>query len=168
MRIFTVALAILVSLSGCAAGRSNSTPTAEDAKKFIDDVNETVLKLALDSSQGYADRPGLRAGFSFPYRPFHLAERRPLDLVELPMAVMDATLAERRYLGLEPRAGLERTLRLLERVADIGGTVAILWHTDRFSREYARGWDRAYADVLEWVAARGGRLVTAADAVAAG
>src|SRR6185503_2044290 len=50
--------------------------------------------------------------------------------------------------------GLERTLRLLERVADIGGTVAILWHTDRFSREYARGWDRAYADVLEWVAAR--------------
>ena len=84
------------------------------------------------------------------------------------MAVMDATLAEPRYLGLEPRAGLERTLRLLERVADIGGTVSILWHTDRFSREYARGWDRVYADVLEWVADRGGRLVTGADAVAVG
>ncbi|HEX3330518.1 MAG TPA: polysaccharide deacetylase family protein [Gaiellales bacterium] len=126
------------------------------------------LGFAYDSSQGYGDAIGLRAGFSFPYRPFHLAERRPLDLVELPMAVMDATLAEQRYLGLEPRAGLERTLRLLERVAGIGGTVAILWHTDRFSREYARGWDRVYADVLEWVADRGGRLVTAADAVAAG
>jgi len=123
------------------------------------------LGFAYDSSQGYGDAIGLRAGFSFPYRPFHLAERRPLDLVELPMAVMDATLAERRYLGLEPRAGLERTLRLLERVADIGGTVAILWHTDRFSREYARGWDRVYADVLAWVADRGGRLVAAADAV---
>jgi peptidoglycan/xylan/chitin deacetylase (PgdA/CDA1 family) len=126
------------------------------------------LGFAYDSSQGYGDAIGLRAGFSFPYRPFHLAQRRPLDLVELPMAVMDATLAEPRYLGLAPRAGLERTLRLLERVADIGGTVAILWHTDRFSREYARGWDRVYADVLEWVAARGGRLVTAADAVARG
>ncbi len=125
------------------------------------------LGFAYDSSQGYGDAIGLRAGFSFPYRPFHLAERRPLDLVELPMAVMDATLAEQRYLGLTPRAGLERTLRLLERVAGIGGTVAILWHTDRFSREYARGWDRVYADVLEWVADRGGRLVTAADAVAA-
>jgi hypothetical protein len=124
------------------------------------------LGFAYDSSQGYGDAIGLRAGFSFPYRPFHLAERRPLDLVELPMAVMDATLAEPRYLGLEPRAGLDRTLRLLERVADVGGTVAILWHTDRFSREYARGWDRVYADVLEWVADRGGRLVTAADAVA--
>jgi peptidoglycan/xylan/chitin deacetylase (PgdA/CDA1 family) len=126
------------------------------------------LGFAYDSSQGYGDAIGLRAGFSFPYRPFHLAERRPLDLIELPMAVMDATLAEPRYLGLEPRAGLERTLRLLERVADIGGTVSILWHTDRFSREYARGWDRVYADVLEWVADRGGRLVTGADAVAVG
>jgi hypothetical protein len=123
------------------------------------------LGFAYDSSQGYGDAIGLRAGFSFPYRPFHLAERRPLDLVELPMAVMDATLAEPRYLGLTPRAGLERTLRLLEGVAAIGGTVAILWHTDRFSREYARGWDRVYADVLAWVADRGGRLVTAGEAV---
>jgi len=124
------------------------------------------LGFAYDSSQGYGDAVGLRAGFSFPYRPFHLAERRPLDLVELPMAVMDATLAEPRYLGLTPGAGLERTLRLLEGVAAIGGTVAILWHTDRFSREYARGWDRVYAQILAWVADRGGRLVTAADAVA--
>jgi hypothetical protein len=120
-----------------------------------------------DSSQGYGDAIGLRAGFSFPYRPFDLAAGRPLDLVELPLAVMDATLAEERYLGLSPAAALERTIALLERVAGIGGTVAILWHTERFSREYARGWDRVYDQVLEWVAARGGRLVTAAEAVSA-
>jgi hypothetical protein len=124
------------------------------------------LGFGYDSSQGYGDAIGLRAGFSFPYRPYHLAEERPLGLIELPLAVMDATLAEQRYLGLSPAAGLERTLGLLERVADVGGTVAILWHTDRFSREYARGWDRVYDSVLEWVAGRGGRLVTAAEAVA--
>ncbi len=125
------------------------------------------LGFAYDSSQGYGDAIGLRAGFSFPYRPYHVADDRPLHLVELPLAVMDATLAEQRYLGLPPAAGLEHTLGLLERVAAVGGTVAILWHTDRFSREYARGWDRVYADVLAWVAERGGRLVTAAAAVAA-
>jgi hypothetical protein len=125
------------------------------------------LGFGYDSSQGYGDAIGLRAGFSFPYRPYHVTEDRPLDLVELPLAVMDATLAEQRYLGLSPAAGLERTIGLLERVAAVDGTVAILWHTDRFSREYARGWDRVYADVLAWVAERGGRLVTAADAVAA-
>jgi hypothetical protein len=120
-----------------------------------------------DSSQGYGDAIGLRAGLSFPYRPYDLAAERPLDLVELPLAVMDATLAEERYLGLSPAAGLEHTIALLERVAEIGGTVSILWHTDRFSREYARGWDRVYDSVLEWVAGRGGRLVTAAEAVSA-
>lgn len=124
------------------------------------------LGFAYDSSQGYGDAIGLRAGFSFPYRPYHVAEDRPLDLIELPLAVMDATLAEERYLGLRPAEGLERTLQLLERVAGVGGTVAILWHTDRFSREYARGWDRVYDGVLEWVSGRGGRLVTAAGAVA--
>jgi hypothetical protein len=124
------------------------------------------LGFGYDSSQGYGDAIGLRAGFSFPYRPYHLLDDRPLRLVELPLAVMDATLAEQRYLGLSPAAGLERTLHLLEQVADVGGTVAILWHTDRFSREYARGWDRVYDSVLEWVAGRGGRLVTAAEAVA--
>jgi Family of unknown function (DUF7033) len=123
------------------------------------------LGFGYDSSQGYGDAIGLRAGFSFPYRPYDLAAERPLGMVELPLAVMDATLAEERYLGLSPAAGLERTIAVLERVAAIGGTVAILWHTDRFSREYARGWDRVYDQVLAWVAGRGGRLLTAADAV---
>jgi peptidyl-dipeptidase A len=52
MRRITFALALLVLVSGCASNSSsNSTPTAEDAKKFIDDVNETTFKLALEASQ---------------------------------------------------------------------------------------------------------------------
>jgi Family of unknown function (DUF7033) len=121
---------------------------------------------AYDSSQGYADRPGLRAGFSHPYRPYDLAADRPLDLVELPLAVMDATLAEARYLHLDAGAGFERAAALLERVAAARGTVALLWHNDRFDRASARGWDAAYERLLDWVVERGGRLVSAAEAVA--
>ena len=43
------------------------------------------------------------------------------------------------------------------------GTVAVLWHVDRFDRVYGRGWDRAYERLLQWVVDRGGRLVTAAE-----
>ena len=121
---------------------------------------------AYDSSQGYADRPGLRAGFSHPYRPYDLAADRPLDLLELPLAVMDATLAEERYLNLDAGAGFERAAALLERVAEARGTVAVLWHNDRFDRPSARGWDAAYERLLDWVVERGGRLVSAADSVA--
>ena len=49
-----------------------------------------ALGFLLDSSLGYADRPGLRGGFSFPYRPYDLDADAPHDLLELPLAVMDA------------------------------------------------------------------------------
>jgi hypothetical protein len=123
------------------------------------------LGFAYDSSQGYADRPGMRAGLSFPHRPYDVAADRPLAMLELPMVVMDATLAEDRYLGLSAAAGLERAAATLERAALAGGTVSILWHNDRFAPAYARGWDRVYERLLGWVRERGGRLCTAAEAV---
>ncbi len=123
------------------------------------------LGFRYDTSQGFAETPGLRAGFSLPFHPYDLALDRPLDLVELPLAIMDASLAEPRYLGLDADAGLQRSVRVLEHVAEARGTVAILWHVDRFDRVYARGWDLAYDRLLQWVVDRGGRIVTAADAV---
>jgi hypothetical protein len=123
------------------------------------------LGFAYDSSQGYADGPGMRAGLSHPYRPYHLAADRPLDMLELPLVVMDATLAEDRYLGLEADAGLDRAVAVLERAARAGGAVSVLWHNDRFDPAYARGWDRVYDRLLGWVRERGGRLCTAAEAV---
>ena len=123
------------------------------------------LGFAYDSSQGYADGPGMRAGLSHPYRPYHLAADRPLDMLELPLVVMDATLAEDRYLGLGADAGLDRAIAVLERAARAGGAVSVLWHNDRFDPAYARGWDRAYDRLLGWVGECGGRLCTAAEAV---
>jgi len=57
MKPITLILALCVLLclaGGCTGGSSssgNSTPTAEDAKKFMDDVNDTMFKLALEASQ---------------------------------------------------------------------------------------------------------------------
>jgi hypothetical protein len=123
------------------------------------------LGFAYDSSQGYADRPGMRAGLSFPYRPYDVAADRPLAMLELPLVVMDATLAEDRYLALSAADGLDRATATLERAARAGGTVSVLWHNDRFDAAYARGWDRVYDRLLAWVRERGGRLCTAAEAV---
>src|SRR5678815_4191464 len=52
MRLINFVLVLTILVSGCTSGSSsNSTPTAEDAKKFMDDVNETLFKLALEASQ---------------------------------------------------------------------------------------------------------------------
>ena len=53
MRTIIFVLAIVIVVSGCSPTRtsSNTAPTAADAKKFIDEVNETAFKLANESSQ---------------------------------------------------------------------------------------------------------------------
>ena len=52
MRSIGFALALFFVVSGCAtSGRSDSAPSAADAKKFMDDVNETILKLGVEGSQ---------------------------------------------------------------------------------------------------------------------
>ena len=124
-----------------------------------------TLELVYDTSLGYAERPGFRAGFSFPFRPWDAGFRRPLRLVELPLVLMDATLAEDRYLGLSPDDGLRVAEGVLDRLAEVGGCASILWHNDRFDRTYGRGWDRVYARVLEGIERRGGWAGPAGDVV---
>jgi uncharacterized protein DUF7033 len=121
------------------------------------------LGFQVDSSHGFADAPGFRAGFSHPYHPFDIAADRPLGLLEVPLAVMDATLQDERYLGLSAQDGLRRALQVLEHVARSGGTAAVLWHPDRFGVPYARGWDVAYEELVVWCRDRGGDLIACED-----
>src|SRR4051812_18945022 len=52
MRPIAFALALIVLASGCTTtGSGSNTATAADAKKFIDEVNETAFKLLLESGQ---------------------------------------------------------------------------------------------------------------------
>jgi peptidyl-dipeptidase A len=52
MRPISFLLAFCILASGCAStGSGSNTPTAADAKKFIDEINETAFKLALEASQ---------------------------------------------------------------------------------------------------------------------
>ena len=54
MRSITFVLALFIVVSGCGNGTSgNSTPTAAEAKKFMDDVNETEFKLALEAGEAH-------------------------------------------------------------------------------------------------------------------
>src|SRR5262245_55793341 len=52
MRSINLVLALVIFVSGCTSGSSsNSTPTAADSKTFLDDVNDTLFKLALEAGQ---------------------------------------------------------------------------------------------------------------------
>ncbi len=114
------------------------------------------LGFAYDSSLGFGGAPGFRAGIAHPFRPWDLEHDRPLDLIEIPLAAMDVTLAEPRYLGLSVNEAERRLLALLDWAAEHGGGFSILWHTDRFDPATAGGWDRLYARLIDAIHARGG------------
>jgi hypothetical protein len=122
-----------------------------------------ALGVAYDSTLGFAERPGSRAGFSYPFRPWNLRAERPARFLELPLVLMDATLAEARYLGLTPAEGQAASEQVLDRLAEAGGCAAILWHNDRFDRIYGRGWGRVYEALVEGVRRRGGYAGTAGE-----
>ena len=64
-----------------------------------------------DTSLAFAEHEGYRCGCSFPFRPYCLDQERPLDLVELPLAVMDATLQQAHYRGLSAPSAEEAACR---------------------------------------------------------
>jgi hypothetical protein len=119
------------------------------------------LGFAYDTTLGFPDTPGFRAGIAHPFKPWDFGRDEPLDLIEIPLAAMDATLAEARYLGLSARAAWPRIEQLLDRAEAHGGGFALLWHPDRFDPSTSAGWDRLYFRLLDEVRSRGGACVSA-------
>lgn len=84
--------------------------------------------LAYDSSLGYADRVGFRSGTCHEHEVFDLRARRRLPLRERPLVVMEATLLERKYMGLGHEAAVETARRLRATCERFGGDFTLLWH----------------------------------------
>lgn len=100
--------------------------------------------LAYDSSVGYADRIGFRAGTCFPYRPWLFSLNRQADLLEIPLLVMDRTLLEK--MKLNPQGAVEAVRSLLAHCKRVGGVFTVLWHNDSFLEPAYRS---VYLDLLQ-------------------
>jgi len=102
--------------------------------------------LVYDSSLGFADAIGFRAGTSHPFRPWSFQENRELDLIEVPLVVMDCTPV--KYMGLARREGLERIRACLQRTELVGGVFTLLWHNVPLIEPEYTGWYEAVLDMI--------------------
>ena len=125
--------------------------------------NIAPLPFRYDTTLGFPDAVGFRAGIARPFHPWDFERDAPADVLEIPLAAMDATLAEERYLGLSARRAEPQLTALLDWAAANGGHFAILWHPDRFDPLSSGGWDALYSRVLEAVQARGGVCMSAGE-----
>ena len=102
--------------------------------------------LAYDSTLGFADHIGFRAGTCTPYRPWLLEENRQAELLEIPLAIMDVTL--NGYMGHRRLADRYCLIGdCIARCELVGGVFTLLWHNDRLL-------DRADRATYEWILAK--------------
>jgi hypothetical protein len=118
-----------------------------------------------DSTIGFAEEPGFSAGIARPFHPYDRERDRPLDLVTVPLVLMDTTLLSPRYLGLPVTEGRKRALAALEPLRHWGGAAALLWHNDNLPPNEAHGYSRLYAELIEWTRSAGGAATSLAEIV---
>jgi len=129
---------------------------------FFNENSPFVLDRAgfsYDTTVGYRETIGYRAGTTQVYRPPGVAK-----LLELPLHVMDTALFYPSYLNLGEEQA-ERLVRgLLNDAERIGGALTINWHDRSIVPE--RLWDDFYLRLLSELKVRGAWLPNAALAVA--
>lgn len=82
--------------------------------------------LAYDSTVGFSDHIGFRAGTCVPYRPWSLELNREINLLEIPLLAMDVTLVY--YMCLTSEQSVALLLQCAERCKIVGGVFTLLWH----------------------------------------
>jgi hypothetical protein len=102
-----------------------------------------------DMSMGFPDRPGPRAGFSYPYFPYCLAEDRPYDVLEISLFVMDVTL--RSYLHLKGSSAWPALKTIIDDVCVKGGCASLVWHPIVFGGARDPGYDRLFWETVRYL-----------------
>lgn len=102
--------------------------------------------LAYDSSVGFADALGFRAGSCYPFPTFNLHTRQPLRVMERPLVAMEATALSDAYLHLNHEDALDAFASLSRRCRAYGGDFTLLWHNSYLLTREDR---ELYAAVLE-------------------
>jgi peptidoglycan/xylan/chitin deacetylase (PgdA/CDA1 family) len=100
-----------------------------------------------DSTFGYADVVGFRNGMCHPFRPYNLKTDSYIDILEIPLCIMDMALWGMR--SKSNAAGLWETLNDLMKVVErYGGVLTILWHNNVFDCPFRETLCKLYTKIL--------------------
>jgi len=128
---------------------------------YYDRKSSTTLEeagAAYDSTIGYNETVGYRAGTTQVYKPLE-ANR----LLELPLHAMDTALFYPAHLGLSQDEAEVRLEQMVENAARFGGCLTINWHDRSLAPE--RLWGQCYQRLLQNLKDRDAWFATAGQAV---
>jgi len=117
-----------------------------------------------DSTLGYNEAIGFRAGIAAPFHPWDAERGRAMDLLELPLTAMDGALF--RIMKLDAATAAAKVREHLEHVEAVGGLAVLLWHPNAAAEEHFPGWWPCYLAALDHIAARNAWVATPAEIAA--
>lgn len=111
-----------------------------------------------DSTVGYNETVGYRAGTAQAYKPLNATR-----LLELPLHIMDTALFFPGHLNLTPEEASKRVDDILDYAGRYGGSIVINWHDRSIAPE--RLWNDFYLHLIAELKSRGAWFATASQAV---
>lgn len=100
-----------------------------------------------DSTFGYYDCAGFRNGMCHPFSPYNLDTGKEIDILEIPLVVMDVALFATSNSFEE---AWEHTKNLIDTTASFNGVITLLWHNFVFGCSFRNDWVKLYEKVLQY------------------
>lgn len=130
------------------------------------DINSTPVvqkkcQIKLDSTLGFNRNVGFRVGTCFPY---YLSDKdyNFLELIELPMILMDGALFATNSLELDEKFAIKKSFELLSEVEKVGGCLTINFHPNYLNMSK---WWNTFTAILQEAKVRNAACVNTADII---
>lgn len=121
-------------------------------------TNLEEIEFTYDSTLGYWENIGYRAGTSYPFFPYNLEENRTFHILEVPLIIMDTTLLSSKAMNLTPHKAWKRIKGMINKAKRNHTHISILWHNNTFDSVDYPGWGHLYWRIISYVRKQNGWL----------
>jgi hypothetical protein len=113
-----------------------------------------------DSTLGYWEHIGYRAGISFPFYPFNIRENRPFRVLEIPLIVMDTTLLSHKAMNLNIITAYNKLSDMIKEASSYQSHISLLWHNTTFDIVDYPFWGSLYWRMIKAARKRNGWITS--------
>lgn len=103
--------------------------------------------LKYDMTLGYPDAIGFRNGMCHPFKPYNLKTKSEIQIVEIPMAIMDTTLFKTQQSFND---ATQLVHNLVNIVSKCHGVLVVNWHSNNFNSPFRESWLKVYENLLDY------------------
>ena len=100
-----------------------------------------------DTTLGYNEMIGFKNGMCHPFHPYNLNTDSEIDILEIPLTIMDSTLFE---MAQSSGDAWELAKRLIDTVASCSGVLSLNWHSNNFNCPFREHFPKVYKEILNY------------------